>query len=38
MTNGRLKIVDTAGELFAELGFQATTLDMVAQRAKISKL
>lgn len=31
-------IVDTAGELFAELGFQATTLDKVAQRAKISKL
>ncbi|MBZ9740404.1 MULTISPECIES: TetR/AcrR family transcriptional regulator [unclassified Mesorhizobium] len=31
-------IVDTAGELFAELGFQATTLDKVAKRAKISKL
>lgn len=31
-------IIDTAGELFAELGFQATTLDKVAQRAKISKL
>lgn len=31
-------IVDIAGELFAELGFQATTLDKVAQRAKISKL
>jgi len=31
-------IVDAAGELFAELGFQATTLDKVAQRAKISKL
>jgi AcrR family transcriptional regulator len=31
-------IVDTAGELFAELGFHATTLDKVAQRAKISKL
>lgn len=31
-------IVDAAGELFAELGFQATTLDMVAQRARISKL
>jgi AcrR family transcriptional regulator len=31
-------IVDAAGEFFAELGFQATTLDMVAQRAKISKL
>jgi AcrR family transcriptional regulator len=34
----RQTIVDTAGELFAELGFQATTLDKVAQRAKISKL
>lgn len=32
------KIVDTACELFVELGFQATTLDKVAQRAKISKL
>ncbi|WP_372027368.1 TetR/AcrR family transcriptional regulator [Tistrella mobilis] len=31
-------IVDAAGELFLELGFQATTLDKVAQRAKISKL
>jgi AcrR family transcriptional regulator len=31
-------IVDAAGELFAELGFHATTLDKVAQRAKISKL
>src|SRR5689334_22847125 len=31
-------IVDTARELFVELGFQATTLDKVAQRAKISKL
>jgi AcrR family transcriptional regulator len=31
-------IVDTACELFMELGFQATTLDKVAQRAKISKL
>ncbi|WP_064710503.1 TetR/AcrR family transcriptional regulator [Rhizobium bangladeshense] len=31
-------IIDAAGELFAELGFQATTLDKVAQRAKISKL
>ncbi|MFW8694985.1 TetR/AcrR family transcriptional regulator [Mesorhizobium japonicum] len=31
-------IVDAAGELFVELGFQATTLDKVAQRAKISKL
>lgn len=31
-------IVDAASELFLELGFQATTLDKVAQRAKISKL
>ncbi|GEP04372.1 TetR/AcrR family transcriptional regulator [Methylobacterium oxalidis] len=31
-------IIDAAGELFVELGFQATTLDQVAQRAKISKL
>jgi TetR/AcrR family transcriptional regulator, mexJK operon transcriptional repressor len=31
-------IVDAARELFVELGFQATTLDMVAKRAKISKL
>jgi AcrR family transcriptional regulator len=31
-------IVDAARELFVELGFQATTLDKVAQRAKISKL
>ncbi len=31
-------IVDAASELFAELGFHATTLDKVAQRAKISKL
>ena len=31
-------IVDAARELFAELGFHATTLDKVAQRAKISKL
>jgi TetR/AcrR family transcriptional repressor of mexJK operon len=31
-------IIDTAGDLFMELGFQATTLDKVAQRAKISKL
>lgn len=31
-------IVDTAYELFVELGFQAATLDKVAQRAKISKL
>jgi AcrR family transcriptional regulator len=32
------KIVDAASELFVELGFQATTMDKVAQRAKISKL
>jgi AcrR family transcriptional regulator len=31
-------IVDAASDLFAELGFHATTLDKVAQRAKISKL
>lgn len=31
-------IADTACELFVELGFQATTMDKVAQRAKISKL
>ena len=31
-------IVEAASELFVELGFQATTLDKVAQRAKISKL
>lgn len=31
-------IVKAASELFTELGFQATTLDKVAQRAKISKL
>lgn len=31
-------IVGAASELFVELGFQATTLDKVAQRAKISKL
>ena len=31
-------IIDAAHELFVELGFQATTLDKVAQRAKISKL
>ncbi|MVT53010.1 TetR family transcriptional regulator [Bradyrhizobium yuanmingense] len=31
-------IVDAARELFLELGFQATTLDQVARRAKISKL
>ncbi|MBV8633562.1 MAG: helix-turn-helix transcriptional regulator, partial [Burkholderiaceae bacterium] len=34
----RQTIVDTALELFVELGFQATTMDKVAQRAKISKL
>lgn len=31
-------IVDAACELFVALGFQATTMDKVAQRAKISKL
>jgi len=31
-------IVEAASELFVELGFQATSLDKVAQRAKISKL
>ncbi|MEE4632018.1 TetR/AcrR family transcriptional regulator [Pseudomonas alliivorans] len=31
-------IVTAAFELFVELGFQATTMDKVAQRAKISKL
>ncbi|MCC8619443.1 TetR/AcrR family transcriptional regulator [Xanthomonas vesicatoria] len=31
-------IVDAAYKLFVELGFQATTLDKVAQRAKVSKL
>jgi len=31
-------IVDAAYDLLVELGFQATTLDKVAQRAKISKL
>lgn len=31
-------IVAAASELFVELGFQATTLDKVAQRARISKL
>ena len=38
--NGALgqRIVDAAYELFVELGFQATTLDKVAQRARISKL
>ncbi|NIA52270.1 TetR/AcrR family transcriptional regulator [Massilia sp. TW-1] len=34
----RQTIVDAAGELFVELGFQGTTMDKVAQRAKISKL
>lgn len=34
----RQTIVDTASELFVQLGFQATTMDKVAQRAKISKL
>jgi TetR/AcrR family transcriptional regulator, mexJK operon transcriptional repressor len=32
------KIVDAACNLFAELGFQATTMDKVAREAKISKL
>ena len=31
-------IVDAAVDLFGELGFHATTLDAVAQRARISKL
>jgi len=31
-------IADAACELFVELGFQATTLEKVAQRARISKL
>lgn len=31
-------IIKAASELFVEMGFQATTLDKVAQRAKISKL
>ena len=31
-------IVDAAYKLFVELGFQATTLDKIAQRAKVSKL
>ncbi len=31
-------IVEAASQLFVELGFQATTMDKVAQRAKISKL
>ena len=34
----RQTIVDAASELFVEWGFQATTMDKVAQRAKISKL
>lgn len=34
----RQTIVDAACELFVESGFQATTMDKVAQRAKISKL
>lgn len=37
-TTLRQTIVDAACELFVELGFQATTMDKVAQRAKISKL
>jgi len=32
------RIAAAACELFVELGFQATTLDMIAQRAKASKL
>ena len=31
-------IADAAYELFVESGFHATTLDQVAQRAKVSKL
>ena len=31
-------IIEAAFELFVELGFQATTMDKVAQRAQISKL
>ena len=31
-------IADAASKLFVELGFQATTLDKVAQQAKVSKL
>lgn len=31
-------IANAASELFVELGFQATTMDKVAQRAKVSKL
>ena len=34
----RQRTLTAASELFVELGFQATTLDKVAQRAKISKL
>lgn len=34
----RQTIIDAASELFVELGFQAATMDKVAQRAKISKL
>ena len=34
----RQTIVDAAYELFVELGFQTTTLDKVAQRARVSKL
>lgn len=34
----RQTIIDAACELFVELGFQATTMDKVAQQAKISKL
>jgi TetR/AcrR family transcriptional regulator, mexJK operon transcriptional repressor len=34
----RQTIADTACDLFLELGFQATTMDKVAQRARISKL
>lgn len=34
----RQTIVDAAYDLFVELGFHATTLDKVAQRARISKL
>jgi TetR/AcrR family transcriptional repressor of mexJK operon len=32
------RIVDASYELFVEMGFHATTLDKVAQRAKVSKL
>ncbi len=34
----RQTIVDAACDLFLDLGFQATTMDKVAQHAKISKL